>query len=94
MSTEHPIQFIRDEILEAMQRHQKDINGNPPSNYIEKARTSIDLAAENIIEHFRISGTESQIASEVYRFLYYWHKDVLGELERFLESDVSVEDFV
>ena len=47
---EHPIQFIRQEILDMIERNQTYVGTDE-----EKMRTSIDLAAENIIEHFNLS---------------------------------------
>ena len=36
---------------------------------------------------------QTEIPIEIYSFLHYWHKDVLNELEQYLESDVAVGDF-
>ena len=52
MKEEHPIQFIRQEILDFWERIQK--HGNDSS----RLQTDVDLACENIIEHFNLTQQE------------------------------------
>ena len=41
----------------------------------------------------KVMSKQTEIPIEIYSFLHYWHKDVLNELEQYLESDVAVGDF-
>lgn len=45
----HPIHFLRTELMDLLERMQR-IGFDE-----EKLRTSIDLSAENIIEHFNLA---------------------------------------